>query len=232
MAWWKTDSATARPAGAGEPGPDGGARTAVGSDALVRLVRLLARRAVAEREWPGAATTVSLVPVLDDMAERVVRRYALRCGAVGAITGAVSLPALGLALPANVLSSLTLQVRMILQIAGIYGHTPETRDFETDVLLLMAGDAAKEAVKRVGLELSQELTWRVIDRQLAAAAARRLEPLLAGRILVVTSSRSAEALAKLVPLVGAPVGFGIDWAYARMVGSRAVAYYRRSSSEI
>jgi hypothetical protein len=35
--------------------------------------------------------------------------------------------------------------------------------------------------------------------------------------------------ARLVPLAGAPVGFGIDYAYARAVGNRAIAYYRQGT---
>ena len=38
-------------------------------------------------------------------------------------------------------------------------------------------------------------------------------------------------LARLVPLAGAPVGFGIDYAFARAVGNRAIAHYRLQASD-
>lgn len=191
-----------------------------------RLVRRLVRR-----ESPRA-TLVPFAPqgqpplTVDQRAEQLVHRYALRCGAVGAITGLAGVSSFDATLPATVVSSLTLQIRMILEIAHVYGHTPETRDFETDVLFIMAGDAAKEVVKHMGLEASRTLAWRAIERSLAAASLRRLDPLLAGGLGVAVRRRPATALVPILPLIGAPIGFGVDWAYARALGARAIAHYR------
>lgn len=162
----------------------------------------------------------------DERAEQIVQRYALRCGAVGAITGLSGVSSLGATVPANVVSALALQIRMILEIAHVYGHTPETRDFETDVLLIMAGDAAKEVVKHMGVEASRALAWRALERSLAAATLRRLDPLLRRGLVISARRRPVTALATLMPLVGAPIGFGVDWAYARALGARAIAHYR------
>ncbi len=162
----------------------------------------------------------------DERAVQIAQRYALRCGAVGAITGLSGASNLGAAVPASVVSALALQIRMILEIAHIYGHTPETRDFETDVLLIMAGDAAKEVVKHMGVEASRALAWRALEGSLPVVAFHRLDPALGGRVRVVTRRRPVTALATVLPLVGAPIGFGVDWAYARALGARAIALYR------
>lgn len=59
---------------------------------------------------------------------------------------------------------------------------------------------------------------------MAARAIRRAGAAAApGGVLVVGVPRP---LARLVPLAGAPVGFGIEYAHARPTGSRAIAYYR------
>ena len=181
-----------------------------------RLGRLLwRRRDVAAITAPVANATV------DDAAEQVVRRYALRCGAVGAI---VSVPgtAAAAALPASALSTFALHLRMIREIARLYGHGPDAYDFETDALAIMAGDATKETLKRAGVEWSHEFAWRSLQRAVTARATQRMDAALPG-VVVVAVPRS---LARLVPLAGAPVGFGIDYAYARAVGSRAIAHYR------
>jgi uncharacterized protein (DUF697 family) len=159
---------------------------------------------------------------VDDEAEQVVRRYALRCGAVGAI---VSVPgtAAAAALPASALSTFALHMRMIREIARLYGHRPDTYDFETDALAIMAGDATKETLKRASVEWSHEFAWRSLQRAMAARAAQRMDAALPGDVVLVGVPRS---LARLVPLAGAPVGFGIDYAYAWAVGNRAIVHYR------
>lgn len=188
-----------------------------------RLVRLLGGRGGASS--PDSATAQ---PTVDEEAERVVRRYALRCGAVGAITG-VPVTAAAAALPASAASTLALHLRMILEIARLYGHRPDTHDFEADALAIMAGDATKETLKRASVEWSHQLAWRSLHRAISTRAARRMDPLLPPGAVVAASV--PRPLARLVPLAGAPVGFGIDYAYARAVGNRAIAHYRLQARE-
>ncbi|MDQ3931911.1 MAG: EcsC family protein [Actinomycetota bacterium] len=190
-----------------------------------RLVRRIVRRESPRANLLPLAQHAQPPLTADERAEQIVHRYALRCGAVGAITGLADASRIGSTLPANVVSALALQIRMILEIAHVYGHTPETRDLETDVLLIMAGDAAKEVVKHMGLEASRALAWRALERSLAAATLRRFDPLLA-RGLPLVQRGPVTALAPILPLIGAPIGFGVDWAYARALGARAMAHYR------
>jgi hypothetical protein len=165
---------------------------------------------------------------VDDEAEHLVRRYALRCGAVGAIAS-VPGTAVGAALPATAFSTLALQMRMILEIARLYGRQPDTHDFETDALAIMAGDATMEILKRAGIEWSNQLAWRTLHRVITARAVKQADAgFVPGGVVVVNVPRP---LARLVPLAGAPVGFGLDYAYARAVGSRAIAYYRLQAAD-
>ena len=187
-------------------------------ETVMRRVARLLRRGRGDADTGD--DTVAL-PV-DEEAERVVRRYALRCGAVGAI---VSVPATAAAaaLPASAISTFALHLRMVREIARLYGHRSDTADFETDVLAIMAGDATKETLKRASVEWSHEFAWRSLQRAVAARAAQRVDAAPPGSVVMVGVPQS---LARLVPLAGAPVGFGIDYAYARAVGHRAIAHYR------
>ncbi|MDP8931265.1 MAG: EcsC family protein [Actinomycetota bacterium] len=191
-----------------------------------RLVRRLVRREAPRTNLLPLAAHAQPPLSADERAEQIVQRYALRCGAVGAMTGLSGVSSLGATMPANVVSALALQIRMILEIAHVYGHTPETSDFETDVLLIMAGDAAKEVVKHMGVQASRALAWRALERSLAAATLRRFDPLLARGLRIAARQGPVTALAPFLPLMGAPIGFGVDWAYARALGARAKAHYR------
>jgi hypothetical protein len=185
-----------------------------------RLVRRL-RRERGDASSPDAVEPY-VHSTVDDEAEHLVRRYALRCGAVGAIGGVPGTVAAA-ALPASAISTLALHLRMIIEIARLYGHQSDSHDFETDALAIMAGDATKETVKRASVEWSHQLAWRSLRRAVAARAARRADPLLPGTIVV---ANVPVPLARLALLAGAPVGFGIDYAYAWAIGNRAIAHYR------
>lgn len=56
-------------------------------------------------------------------------------------------------LPASILADLIclwrIQVSMAFSIAYVYGHTKDTTDLKTDLYLILAGDSAKEAVKKL-----------------------------------------------------------------------------------
>lgn len=183
-----------------------------------RLTRVFTRR----HDDPSSASSPSALPTVDDEAQRVVRQYALKCGALGALTG---IPTAGVrrTAPASAMSTLAMHLRMVRDIAHLYGHRPDTHDFETDALAIIAGDATKEMLKRAGVEWSHQVAWQSLRRAAATAALRRVDPSAGQAMIVVTVPRP---LAQLVPLAGAPVGFGIDYAYARAIGRHAIAHYR------
>ena len=189
-----------------------------------RLVRRL--RPVRDAALPHDPASGDRLTV-DQEAEHVARRYALRCGAVGAIAS-VPGTAVATALPATAFSTLALQLRMILEIARLYGHQPDAHDFETDALAIMAGEATMEIVRRAGIEWSNQFAWRTLHRAITARAVKQVDAGYTPGAVVVGVPRP---LARLVPLAGAPVGFGIDYAFARAVGNRAIAHYRLQASD-
>ena len=161
----------------------------------------------------------------DALADRIIRGKSLRNGLVGAATGIPGFLALPLTVPTDVIVSWRIQVFMVLAVARAYGHDEDALDLETDVYLILAGDAAKEAFKRVGIQLGKEITRRAVRRYVSREVAKRLWALLGRRIVIQAGERSLVALTKAAPLVGAPIGFAFDWVAARAVGRAAKRYY-------
>lgn len=197
----------------------------VTDDVLRRLIGLLLPTADDSAVASGSAQPrePDRTQTVDQVADQIVRRYALRCGAVGAVTSVPGMAGTLTALPAGMVSSMMLHLRMILEVARLYGQPVSRESFETDVLLIMAGDATKEYVRQAGVEWSQRSAAHTLLRTARFVAVRSTEPGMGGRLAMLT--RNAP-LGRLVPLAGAPVGFGVDYAYARAVGQRATAYYR------
>lgn len=160
-----------------------------------------------------------------DLAQKIVRRKALKNGLVGAVTGVGGLLTLPVTVPADVAASWRIQIAMILAVARAFGHTKDTMDLKTDVLLVLAGDSAKEALKRVGIEVTKAITRKAVDRYVTREVMKAIWKVVGRKIVTKAGEKSLLSITRMVPLVGAPVGFGFDWVMARRVGDVAIRYY-------
>ena len=115
---------------------------------------------------------------------------------------------------------------MALAIAYVYEHTLEERDLKTDILLIMAGDAALSSIKDMGLEFTQgRLTRKAIQAYLSEEALKKLVATLPKIIIGRTTRKASQRIMRLVPIASAPVGFAFDYAAAKAIGRAAIAYY-------
>lgn len=162
----------------------------------------------------------------DDLARKIVRRKSMKCGLVGAATGVPGLLALPITIPADLAACWRIQIVMAVAVARVYGHTAKTTDLKTDLLLILAGDTAKEALKRVGIEVGKSVTKKLIDRVVTREVMVGIWKVVSQRVITKAGEKSFTSIMKAVPLVGAPIGFAFDYPAARVVGRTAIAYYR------
>jgi hypothetical protein len=161
----------------------------------------------------------------DDLAWKIVRRKSFKSGLVGAATGVGGLIVLPLTIPADLIACWRIQITMAVAIACVYGHTAKTTDLKTDILLILAGDAAKEALKRVGIEVGKSVTRKAIERVITRQVMVKLWAVVGQKIITKAGQKSMVSFMKMVPLVGAPIGFAFDWPATYLVGRNAVKYY-------
>lgn len=161
----------------------------------------------------------------DDLAEKIVSRKAMKCGLVGATTGLPGILALPVTVPADLLASWRVQIFMVAAIARVYGHTARTTDLKTDIYLILAGDAAKEALKRIGIEVGKEVSKRVINQVVTREAMKQIWKVVGRKIITKAGQKSLVSFTKMVPLVGAPIGFAFNWPATKIVGHFAIKYY-------
>ena len=114
---------------------------------------------------------------------------------------------------------------MAFSVAYVYGHTPETTDLKTDFYIIMAGDVAKEGFKKLGIEVSKELTKRAVQRYVTKDVMKKIWKVLGRKIITKAGEKSTTSFMKMVPGIGAPVGFIIDWSMTKVVGNYAIKYY-------
>src|SRR5262249_14201926 len=153
----------------------------------------------------------------DAVAREIARRYRHRAALTGAVT---SLPG-GLwaivAAGADVQLTATYAVRMAAMIAQAYGYDTsilEEQAHLADVLALVAGI---DSLRGVGNWLTRE--------GLTHALPEVLPRILTRLSIEITEEQAAKWIGRIIPGVGAIVGGGIDYAFLRAAGERALAYY-------
>lgn len=161
----------------------------------------------------------------DNLARKIVNRKTLKNGLVGAATSAGGFITLPIAVPADLIASWKIQIFMAMSIAHVYGLEPDNCDLRTDIYLILAGDSAKEALKRVGIEVSKGVTKKAIQKYITREVMVKIWKIIPQKIITKAGEKSMTSFMRMVPLVGIPVGFTFDYIAARAVGTTAIHYY-------
>jgi len=161
----------------------------------------------------------------DALAKKIVHRKAFKNGWVGAATGVGGILVLPVTIPADLVASWRIQAFMCMSVAYVYGHTAETTDLKTDIYLIMAGDTAKQALKRLGIEVGKTVTRKAVEKYITREVMVKIWKVIGQRIITKAGQKSLTSFTRMVPLIGAPIGFGFDWFSTRAVGHCAMEYY-------
>ena len=162
----------------------------------------------------------------EELAKKILHRKSMKSGLVGAFTGVGGLITLPVSIPTDLISSWRIQASMAFSIAYVYGHTKDTTDLKTDLYLILAGDSAKEALKRVGIEMSKSVTKKAIEKYITRDVMVKIWKVVGKEIITKAGEKSLTSFVKMVPLVGAPVGFAFNWTATQAIGKFATSYYK------
>jgi len=196
------------------------------SSALVRLIDWMIEKGQADVDQYVAKLRSQNQGISnDDLAKKIVRRKSAKNGLVGAATGVGGLITLPVTVPTDLVASWRIQIFMAISIAHVYGHNIKTTDIKTDIYLILAGDSAKEALKRVGIEVAKGATKKAVNKYITREVMVQIWKIIPQKIITKAGEKSLTTFMKMVPIVGAPVGYIFDWSAAQVVGRNAINYY-------
>jgi len=161
----------------------------------------------------------------DQRVESLIRWESRKNFTSGFITGLGGIATFPVTIPAALGASWLIQARMAGAIAKIYGHDLDSDRVRTMILLSLAGDVAKEAMKDLGLRLEGRLNQRAIE-QIPGRALVEMNKRIGTRLLANLSERVALRFPRAVPVVGGFVGGSLDAMVCRMVGRTAKSLFR------
>jgi uncharacterized protein (DUF697 family) len=156
------------------------------------VIRMQQQMTELRTRWPHATQ--------EELAVRVIRQQAIKCGIVGAVTGLGGLITLPIALPIDIVLSFRIQAALVNFIAHLYGdHHAESAGAKMRSYLIMTGSSR---VTQTSTRFLTRLALRLIGK----------------------------SFSKLILVVGAAVGFGVNYAIVQAMGRAAVRWYAQAGS--
>jgi len=157
---------------------------------------------------------------LTERANSLIRWQNAKAGSSGFITGLGGFATLPVAIPANLMSVLYFQVRMIAAIASMGGHDIRDDRVKSMIYACLAGNMAKDILQEIGITIGTRLTAQMIGR-ISESAIVAINRKVGFLLLSKTGGRGAINLGKAIPLAGGVIGGFMDVFATNLIGNIA-----------
>lgn len=161
----------------------------------------------------------------------LIRWQISRAGVSGFLTGLGGVLALPVTLPANIASVMYIQVRMIAAIAHMGGEDLRDDKVKSLVFLCLAGNAAIDVLKDIGIEIGGKIAKSMIQK-VSGETIKAINQKIGFRLLTKFGEKGVINLGKAIPLLGGVIGGTIDGATTNAIGNFARKVFIESPSEL
>ena len=180
---------------------------------------------------PGASKPVEVLAedyakryaTREDAAVALINNQLVKCttsGALSGLAGVLVLPVALASIPANIANVIYVQMRMAAALAVLGGYDVREDQVQTLVYVCMAGSAAADVLKEAGVKMGNKMAMSALKR-LPGSALTAINQKVGFRLATKFGETGIVNLGKLVPVVGAVIGGGFDFATTRIIGTTA-----------
>lgn len=156
-----------------------------------------------------------------EAAKALVRWQNVKSGTSGFVTGLGGMITIPVALPANIMSVLYVQIRMIAALAIIGGNDVHDDRVKTMVLVCLAGDAARDVLKKAGVAAATAIGKGLI-KQIPKTLIGQINKAVGVRLITKFGTKGVINLGKAIPLLGGVLGATMDAAATNAIGNVAI----------
>lgn len=135
----------------------------------------------------------------------------LKCTTTGFLTGLGGFMTLPATLPADLASSLYMEARMIASIAILRGYDVRSDEVKTLIYLCIAGNAASDILKNVGINAAKKLAVKKLLPLLTKEVIVKINKAVGFRLLTKGGSKGLINVGKAIPVFGGLVGGAWNW---------------------
>lgn len=153
-------------------------------------------------------------------AKAMLNNQVKKCTTSGFVTGFGGVITMPVTIPANLLSVLYIQMRMIACTAYLAGYDLMSDQTQTFVYACLAGVSVNEVIKKFGINFGQKLAAKGIQK-IPGKVLTKINQKLGFRFITKFGEKGLVNLGKMVPVVGAFINGGLDFAETRVIAARA-----------
>ncbi|VEG12774.1 EcsC family protein [Moraxella cuniculi] len=158
---------------------------------------------------------------LEDRINSLIRWQNAKAGSTGFATGLGGLITLPATLPANIASTLYIQIRMISAIAHMAGYDIQHDKVKTMVYMCLLGNGAGEVLKDFGVTAGTKFAEQFITKKITGEMLTKINKAIGFRLVTKAGSTGLINLTKLVPVLGGVVSGTFDAVTTNIVGNTA-----------
>lgn len=162
----------------------------------------------------------------EQLARKIISRKSLKAGGIGAAFNVGGLITMPITMPVDLYYCFRIQARMVLSVAYVYGWDIRSESTATDILLVMAGNAGINALRKAGIKIGEEFAKKAVQKFVTREVMKRINKILSRKIITKAGAKSFTSFAKLVPIVGAPIGGGFNYVGTLTIGKLALKFYK------
>lgn len=163
--------------------------------------------------------------------DRMILAQKLKCTTTGFLTGLGGFITLPVTLPTDLTSSLYMEVRMIVSIAMLRGYDVRSDEVKTLVYLCIAGNAASDILKNVGINAAQKLAVKKLLPLLTKEVIAKINKAVGFRLLTKGGSKGLINAGKAVPIAGGLLGGAWNWAEVSIYAKLAKKMFNENTLE-
>ena len=143
--------------------------------------------------------------------DKMVSTQKLKLTTSGFVTGLGGLITLPVAIPADLASSLYVEMRMIAAIASLRGYNIYSDQVKTLVYVCMVGNALGDVIKQAGIKTATQLTVKKLLPKLTREIIVKINKAVGFRLLTKGGSKGLINVGKAIPIIGGIVRGGFNY---------------------
>ena len=161
--------------------------------------------------------------------DKMVSAQKLKLTTSGFITGLGGLITLPIAIPADLASSLYVEMRMIAAIASLRGYDIYSDQVKTLVYACMVGNALGDIIKQAGIKTATQLTVKKLLPKLTREIIVKVNKAVGFRLLTKSGTKGLINVEKAIPVIGGIVGASFNYLEVAVYAKCAKAMFNENA---
>lgn len=157
---------------------------------------------------------------VEDAAKSLIKNSIVKCGTSGFVTGFGGFASMIATLLANITSVMYVQLRMCCAIAKMAGYDIHSDQVQTLIYACLTGSAVSDILKQAGIKFANKFGVAMV-KKIPGKTLTAINRKVGFRFITKFGEKGILNLGKVVPVLGAFVGGGIDIASTRVIGYNA-----------